>query len=371
MPLVLMLFLVLIFLPIVVVVYWLVRPHVQLETELHQSNIRLIISDGKHNGFTSLINWQGKFYLAYTSSPAHFYHPKSRLIVKCSVDRITWDTVLSLKGSDCEYRDPKLAVIHNRLFVFALQNRSFDPQPHGTVQVNSMDGENWTEVTEISQIGWLFGQPKTFDYRNWYVSAHCKDFDKVAVFRSEDGVYWEKVSNLVKKTGLDETALEFMPDGSLMVVIRFEIGSSILGDVQNGTLIMKSSYPFEEWVIKGDDKNIRLDSPSLLLIDSRMIAVGRYQPPGIGVNFYQGSIFSRKRTTIFVLTEGRFERLCDLPSNGDTGYAGCLLENERLIVSYYSNELEKDFPWVIGMLKKTNIYLAELDKERLERGKLQ
>ena len=56
----------------------------------------------------------------------------------------------------------------------------------------------------------------------------------------------------------------------------------------------------------------------------------------------------------------------ELPSAGDTSYAGQVaLDDHRVLVSWYSGDLERDETWALGMGGITDIWLAELDLSRL------
>ena len=70
-----------------------------------------------------------------------------------------------------DIRDPKLAVIGDRLFLSALPNNGFEPEPYGTVVSTSDDGINWTPFEQVGEPGWLLWEPKTPDGgATWYLS---------------------------------------------------------------------------------------------------------------------------------------------------------------------------------------------------------
>ncbi len=54
----------------------------------------------------------------------------------------------------------------------------------------------------------------------------------------------------------------------------------------------------------------------------------------------------------------------DLPSAGDTAYAGAVPSSgSRWLVSYYSGEVSEDLGWLPGMLGQSYIWLGELDRD--------
>jgi hypothetical protein len=111
----------------------------------------------------------------------------------------------------------------------------------------------------------------------------------------------------------------------------------------------------------------RLDGPCLFSYNGRTFSVGRYQAsfaPGV---VEQGGLFSRKRTSIFLVEENGLTRLTDLPSAGDTSYAGIAVRGDEAYVSYYTSPLERDYPWFLGMLRRSDIRMARISLPALER----
>lgn len=353
---------------------WFLRPNTASVAPGLNLQTWEIVSDGWHNGFTDMLFWQERFFMVYVSSPAHFASPRSRLVILSSQDALRWDEIARLQYDGKDIRDPKLAVIRGELFLFALLNVSFDPQPYGTVFSKSSDGKSWTPFKEIEPAGWLFGHPKSADGERWFVSAHWRAFDRAAVLDSLDGENWQVLSVCAEKPGLDETALEFLPDGRMLIVIRYEAGGGLLGSGQAATLLITSLLPVEQfqkenpafWSEPVISPVTRLDSPQLFSHNGKQYAVGRYQPFVSSPLQQRGSTFSRKRTSIFLADPGKLIHLTDLPSAGDTAYAGVVLRAGRLFVSYYSSSLKRDYPWLLGMFCPTSIQLASLDLAGLE-----
>jgi hypothetical protein len=59
--------------------------------------------------------------------------------------------------------------------------------------------------------------------------------------------------------------------------------------------------------------------------------------------------------------------LSDLPSAGDTSYAGIVVQGDSLYASYYTSPPEHDITWAIGMFRPSNIRMARIDLPALER----
>ena len=347
------------------VLVWILRPNqarimpgLQLETQE-------VVNDGLHNAFTDLVYWKDHFYLVYVSSPSHFASPRSSLVIQSSPDSIHWAEIARLRLEGKDIRDPKLAVIRGSLFVFALLNASFDPSPYGTVFSKSADGVEWPPFQEIQPEGWLFGRPKSADGLNWYVSAHWREFNKAALFSSPDGEHWQLHAAMLDRPGVDETAVEFLPDGCLLATIRFEVGSPIFGSQSNSTLVATAEPPYNQWSLAEQSTVTRLDGPTLIRCGDQVLAVGRRQPKLKSPFQNQGSIFSRKRTAVFRVFPGKLAHLTDLASAGDTAYAGVTQQAGKLFISYYTSSFQRDYPWILGMLRPTSIQLARVDAAAL------
>ena len=354
-----------------------------------------VIADGKHNAFTDFLFWNENYWLIYVSSPSHFGNKKSCLVLLRSNDAVSWMKIRSFDGEGEDIRDPKLAIIKNKLCVFALLNKRFDPEPYKTIVARSDDGETWTSFEEINPRGWLVGHPITQDGVDWYAPAHRIDQGKAVLLKSSDGVRWSICSTVFegKEERADETAIHFLKNGYLVAVTRLEAGSSLFGSEHAVTLISLSKPPYKWWVGCARSELTRLDGPVLFNtaalqgteINDQIFAVGRRQTRVRAPFEKQGSAFGRKRTALFrvnlpsgypdrpdiVAEDEEFKslglsHLCDLPSSGDTSYAGVVVTSKKILISYYTNDPNTDYPWIFGMLRPTCIRIASIDVENIK-----
>jgi hypothetical protein len=341
------------------VAYWLARPNtasVDPRLELWTWDA---VADGTHNSNTDLIHWNDTFYLVHQTSPFHFGTSRSRLIVRTSQDARHWTNVAELRASRGELRDPKFAVIGDRLFLYALGNMTWDAEPYTTFYTSSEDGRAWSDLTEAEPQGWLFWRPKTLDGTTWYVPAYWHEHGRSILLSSTDGEDWSIVSTVYEGERNDETDIEFLPDGRLLATARLEGTGGIFGDRRAGTLIAVASPPYREWS-RTKSYVTRLDGPRLFSHEGIVFAVGRYQPTRTPLVAEQGSVFGRKRTSLFLVGEDGLTYLSDLPSAGDTSYAGTVVQGDTLYVCYYTSPIDRDYPWILGMVTATNIRIARI-----------
>jgi hypothetical protein len=324
------------------------------------------VADRAHNSNTDLIYWQGAFYLCHQTSPYHLGSSRSRLMLWRSADARSWEKVTEFKAERGEYRDPKFAAIGDRLFLYALPNLTRLAEPVGTVCTTSADGATWGAPQEIEPKGWLFWRPKTRDGETWYVTAYWHEHGRSQLLKSADGLAWETVSRIWEGDRNDETDFEFLPDGRIIATARLECGDGLVGDRRACTLIAVSSPPYREWTYERSGIT-RLDGPCLFPYNGRVYAVGRYQASFFPRLLEQGGLFSRKRTSIFLVEPDRLTRLTDLPSAGDTSYAGVVMQEDDLYVSYYTSRVEVDPVWIQGMFRPSSIRMARVSLAGMER----
>ncbi len=326
------------------------------------------VSDGNHNSNTDLTFWNGQFYLCHQASPYHLGSRRSRMRLLRSPDARNWTLIEEFRPQDWEYRDPTFGQIGERLFIYFLPNRDRNPEPYTTAFTWSIDGESWKPVQEVQpeQRGWLFWRPKTLDDKTWYVTAYWHEHGRSQLLKSEDGLVWETVSYIWEGERNDETDFEFMADGRIISTARLEGKGTMWGDDAGSTLISVAEPPYTKWT-HTKSKVTRLDGPCLFAYNGRTYSVGRYQASHFPRFVEQGGLFARKRTSIFLVEPEGLTRLTDLPSAGDTSYAGIAIRGDEMYVSYYTSSIKRDPVWVQGMFEPSQIRMARVSLPALER----
>jgi hypothetical protein len=358
---------------VLLVGYWYLRPNRARIDPAVVVDSWDIANDGTHNSNTDMIRWQGKFYIAYVSSPFHFGNDASVLHVKRSGDTgRTWEQVDTFNPPGEDIRDPKFAIIGKRLFLYALKNTNFIAEPYLSVYAYTEDGSQWTDFQSVPGVdGWLFWRPKTQDGVTFYNAAYWWEHGKSILLKSSDGIQWQIVSTIHEGGRNDETEIEFLPDGRMLATARLEYGESseaIFGDPKGSTLIAVSAPPYTAWSPRIESLVTRLDGPYLFTYHGRVYAVGRFQPnPGReGPLTDQGSCLAPKRTSLFEVRETGLAYLTDLPSAGDTSYVGLVLDGDTAYASYYTSPVNHDYVWILGMLSPSSVRMAQIDLKAME-----
>jgi hypothetical protein len=351
--------------------YWLFRPNRADVSETIVTDYWSVVSDGYHNSNTDMIYWNDAFYLIHARAPWHFASESTRLVLLRSKDAREWEEISEFQNPGEDIRDPKFAIIDDRLFLYFLKNKNFPAaEPYYTLYTSSNDGVTWDPYGDVGHDGWLFWRPKTLDDKTWYVGAYWHEHGRSILLKSDDGRAWDFVSEIYEGDFNDETAVEFLPDGRLLATGRLEVAGYYFGDMRGNTLIATAEPPYTEWTKKHSFVT-RLDGPYLFTYHDRVYAIGRYEP---GLKRYlmeTGSILNRKRTAVFLVTEDDLVYLTDLPSAGDTSYPGVVIEGDTLYACYYTSNINRDYPWVLGMVASSDIMMVTIDLKNLERSALE
>ena len=327
----------------------------------------VVVDDGAHNGFPDMVFWKGQFYLVYVSSPSHFASSKSRLVLLRSDDTQHWDEIRQFDGGGQDIRDPKFGLIGGRLFLYALLNRSFDPEPYCTVAASSADGLEWSALQPLALGLWLLGRPIAGCDATWYAPAHRLDSGSAVLLQSSEGLDWSIRGSIFDGAAespdhADETAITLLDDGRMLAVSRLESGGSLFGSLRAATLISVAAPPFVSWKVQGKSSLTRLDGPSLFTVGGRIFALGRRQTRISPPFEQQGSAFGQKRSALFQVDaeNGELAFTSDLPSSGDTSYAAAVVKDGKAFIAYYTSDPRRDRPWVLAMLEPTRIQICQI-----------
>jgi len=333
-----------------------------------------VVGDGLHNSNTDLVYWRDAFWLVHAASPWHLGSKQCRLVLRRSPDGRVFEWVNELRVPGQDIRDPKFAVIGGKLFLYALPNAGLYATPHGTLYASSEDGTSWeplrpVEITGVApdeETGWLLWRPKTRDGVTWHVPAYWHDHGRSIFLASEDGVRFRRVSTIWEGDANDETDFEYLADGRVLATARLEITpDALFGNRDAHTLIAVAAPPYERWSYTHSHLT-RLDGPALFTHGGRVYAVARWQPPPFRRGTRPASTFARKRTALYLVEPERLVHLSDVPSAGDTSYAGVALREGSLFFSYYTSDVRRDWPWLLGMFLPSEIRMGRVSLDRLE-----
>ncbi len=328
----------------------------------------------RHNENTDLTTWNGALWFVHRTSNSQVLGPNSALhVYKSTDDGATFTRTARIPAPpDRDVRDPHFYVVGNRLFVKALtrlpvlsaRDSNVDTV---TVEMHSDDGVAWSSFAPIAASKQSFWRIK--EHAGTYFSASYADGDaSVTLFTSADGASWTKGASIfdVAKDGPLETELTFMPSGKLLALVRVDgTDAEMMGDEGRLRTIACWADPptYSKFTCPQEILGERFDGPVSFFVGSRVFVIARKHLQGTG----------RKRMSLFELggnLEGGPLTVKDwgnFPSAGDTSYAGVVMKADgRALVSWYSGQLAKDEPWILGMIDPTNIWQGEIDFSKLQ-----
>lgn len=296
--------------------------------------VRRIWDSAPHNAFTDLLWHEGLWYCVFREGAGHV-SPDGALRVITSPDGENWTSAALLTSDEGDLRDAKIGVTPAGELMLGGGILTGETQAEWVFRSLvwfSRDGRQWSEPQQVGathdwlwRFTWQEGVCYSFGYGCGQGGRH------IQLYRSLDGRSFTPLGGpQFTDCYPNETQIVFDPAGMAYCLLR--------RDPDNG-LIGTATPPYEQWQWR--DLGLRIGGPALIrLPDGRFVGcVRRYYEP-------------EYRTALGWITPqaGSYEEFLELPSGGDTSYAGLVWREEQLWVSYYSSHEEK-----------TSIYLAQVN----------
>lgn len=283
-----------------------------------------------HNAFTDLVRFKDRWYCVFREGQGHV-SPDGALRVITSADGDSWESAALITSDDSDLRDAKLTVTPNgRLMLCgaeALHDKS--RHTHQSLAWFSDDGHTWSDQYEIGEPDFWLWRVTWHKGKAYGVGYGTRGDQSVRLYSSSDGKHFETlVERLFDEGYPNESSIVFDSDTAYCLLRRD-------GNPSSGLLGI-SQPPYTEWEWK--DLGTQIGGPHMIrLPDGRLVAA---------VRLYD----QRVRTSLCWIDpeSGKLTEFLELPSGGDTSYAGLALHEDLLWVSYYSSHEGK-----------TNIYLAK------------
>ena len=314
--------------------------------------VKKIWDEGPHNAFTDLVRCRDRWFCTFREGRAHA-SPDGAVRVIASVDGETWKSAARIRltpqgfadlnpkvrpeGTYLDLRDPKLSIAPDgRLMLNSavVYNNQRDLQ---SLAWFSDDGTTWSEAVLIGEHQYWLWRP-TWHKGIAYGIGRIANQRIPRLYESKDGRNFEV---LVKDAdffpfvpGASEATLRFRADDTALCLLRL---NDMPGAKTVNAHLGISRPPYARWQWK--DLGAKIGGPNMLqLPDGRFVAA---------VRLYD----KRVRTALCWLdpAAGKLTEFLTLPSGGDTSYAGLVLHEGLLWVSYYSSHEGR-----------TSIYLAKV-----------
>jgi len=296
---------------------------------------RRIWDKAPHNAFTDLVRFQGRWFCVFREGEGHV-SPDGALRVITSRDGEKWESAALITSPNSDLRDAKMTVTPDGQLMLcgaeALHDKS--KQTHQSLAWFSKDGRSWSDKRGIGDPDFWLWRVTWHKGKAYGVGYGCGRDQSVRFYSSKDGKKFDTLVDRLFDVGYpNETSLVFDGDTAYCLLRRD-------GSLNTGLLGI-SQAPYTKWEWK--DLGVRIGGPHMLrLPDGRFVAA---------VRLYDGG----PRTSLCWIDAqtGKFSEFLKLPSGGDTSYAGLVLHDGLLWVSYYSSHEGK-----------TAIYLAKIKADK-------
>ena len=295
-----------------------------------------------YNAFTDLVFFDNQFFLVYRESDKHAYGIDGIVKIYNSVDGKQWEFIKEFSVDGADLRDPKFSINGNRLSVYL----------HGSVWLRGGVVEFKDFISEWNKGEWSNLQSVLLDNKKmgiakikgneawpwrvtWYKDvAYTFGYNTKGIFdlyTSQDGIKFVNKGGYFEKIGAipSEATIRVNKNGDFYSLVRRNEGSSVL---------LKSTNKGANWEIIGEIPIISIGGPNFMFYKNGLILSGR----------------ENGKVTVgnFDLDSNLYNKIVTLPSAGDCGYAGMVMKDNYLWMSYYSAHDNK---------LSTAIYLSKID----------
>src|SRR6478735_6545763 len=302
-------------------------------TDIETFKVESVWNKSPFNAFTDLIFYDSMYYCAFREAETHVsYDGKIRVIV--SRDGNTWNNFSVLEEDKKDLRDPHFYIDNNGFLCIGTNARKTDDSRQSLIyklkngsfgQPDIMDADNDYYLWSFSKfkdsvysIGFNLKQP-------CYSMGGVNNKLKISLFNNKD-VRCIGFKDIITNNWItdsfacpSEASIIFTPDSNLISIVRDQ---DILGYSHIGI----SKYPFNKWEWKKFPYYIR--GPKLALLPD-------------GKLFLSGASLIDLHKTYYVILNPKkdfaIETIKTLPSDGDSGYPGVIVEGSSVLLSYYSS----------------------------------
>jgi len=287
-------------------------------------------AEAPHNAFTDLVRFKDTWFCVFREGKGHV-SPDGALRIITSKDGAEWKSAALITMEGADLRDAKICVTPDGGLMLSGAAALHQPNAvkHKSFAWFSNDGRDWSRPVAIGDANFWLWRTTWNDKTAYSIGYATVQPHIIRLYRSKDGRTFETLIEDMKVPGYpNETAMIFREDGSALCLLRRDPDTGMLGEAKP---------PHTHWTWK--DLGVRLGGPLMIeLPDGRLIAT---------VRLYDKPV----RTSVCWIdaANGKLTEALKLPSGGDTSYAGMVMHEGVLWISYYASHEGK-----------TAIYLAKV-----------
>lgn len=291
---------------------------------------------GKHNAFTDLCFFNQRYYLVFRQASTH--HSKDGVLrIMSSIQGKKWRTVAVLTNSVADLRDGKLSVTPDGKLQLLAAAAFHDKtrQAYQSYLWQSIDGKSWSEPQAVGDANYWLWRLSWLDDQAYAVAYKCGADRHIRLYQQNPaGLFDVAAARIYSEGYANEAALLFDHQRVAWCLLRKDPDHGQLG---------KALPPYTQW--SWSDIGCRIGGPQAVFTESgQMLAV---------VRLYDGKV--RTSLVSLDLNSCKLSELVALPSGGDTSYAGMVLQQNHLMISYYSSHQGRSCIYTAGFCIKTSV----------------
>ncbi len=279
---------------------------------------RCIWQQGEHNAFTDLIAWQGALWCVFREAQAHVSPDGAFRVLRSTDHGDNWHSIALVKHPQADLRDPKFSC-HPDGRLLLLGAGVLHDKSHGSHQSyvwSSDEGITWSEALPVGEPNdWLWRL--TWHGQQAYALAYYVGRPSVSrLYLGDSTLHFKPHQDIYQGSYANENSLLFQQDNTALCLLRRDPDVGLLG---------RSTPPYTDWHWQA--LTARIGGPEWVqLADNRLLAC---------VRLYDTTI----RTSLCWIDchSGKLTEYQTLPSAGDCSYAGMVLQDAQLFISYYSS----------------------------------
>jgi hypothetical protein len=344
-----------------------------------------VVSQLSHNNL-DIVWFGGRLYFAFRTGPHHFASKDTVLYVVSTEDLSSWrfETKIAL-GRDV--REPRFLEVGGRLFLYfaVLGDNPLTFQPEGSRVIERIADQDWSAPERIFEPGFIGWRARTVGQKHYMIgytggeNIYQGTSATVSLYwlETQDGRHFEPVvpgKPIVQQGGGSETDFAFLDDGSVVFVMRNELGDQ---DRWGSKICRAKAGDLGNWECKSDPK--KYDSPLIFRQGQNVYLVGRRHLAHDGnFDLFETDLSFDAQSTAYSAEYWKTPKRCslwkvdpvalsvsfvlDLPSRGDTCFASAVfLRDKSWLVFNYTSPLDgPDLSWLDGQQNPTLIYSLTL-----------
>ncbi|MDR7208990.1 hypothetical protein [Flavobacterium piscis] len=276
--------------------------------------------------FTDLVYFKERWFLIFRESDSHAFGKDGVINLYTRLDNEIWTLVKTFKVDGIDLRDPKFSVNDDQLMLYLHGSKYVDKELLGFSDYRSVciEGNNWEDLEEVKllnskpliskikgnegwpwRVTWYKHKAYTFGYSSW-------GFD---LYDSTDGLAFNCLNIIPKAFPFrGEATIRVDDKGDFYAVIR-----------STDLILAKSTDHNKSWQVFDKIQVLSLGGPNFIFYENKMLITGR-DSRAMQVVLYS-----------YDLINNNYRKLLTFPSGGDCGYAGMVIKDGELWVSYYSS----------------------------------